>query len=90
MRRPDNARNGRDSKLFTRDFGVPPTPRIPFYGSHEPDHENVAHQCFMTVATGLTNCAAESAELLTLLDSTYTTPGHHRAEVLADEGLSRR
>jgi hypothetical protein len=38
------------------------------------------------VATGLTNCGADNAELLPLIDYAEGTLGQHPAEVLADAG----
>ena len=40
----------------------------------------------MIVATGLTNCAADHAELLPLIDQAHATLGAHPPEVLADAG----
>jgi hypothetical protein len=40
----------------------------------------------MIIATGLTNCAADNAELLPLIDQTRATLGAHPTEVLADAG----
>jgi len=40
----------------------------------------------LIVATGLTNCAADTAELLPLIDRTHATLGGDPPEVLADAG----
>jgi hypothetical protein len=40
----------------------------------------------MIIATGLTNCAADNAELLPLIDRAHATLGQHPRDVLADAG----
>jgi hypothetical protein len=40
----------------------------------------------MIVATGLTNCAADNAELLPLIEQTHATLGENPTEVLANAG----
>ena len=40
----------------------------------------------LIVATGLTNCAADNAELLPLIDQAQATLGAHAHDVLADAG----
>src|SRR6266567_3001174 len=88
-RRPDDGRKGRGTKPFARDFGVPPDDaqdnftdpesRIMKTSSGFDQSFNgqlaVDEASQMIVATGLTNCAADNAELLPLIDQTRATLG---------------
>jgi transposase len=98
-RTPDDARKGRGSRPFARDFGVPPDDAQDNFTDPESRIMKTStgfDQCYngqlavdeasqMIVATGLTNCAADNAELLPLIDQAQTTVGAPR-EVLADTG----
>ena len=99
-RTPDDGRKGRGHKPFARDFGVPPddaqdnftdpesrimktsTASISATTARSPSMKRTQ----MIVATGLTNCAADNAELLPLIDRVEATLGGAPPEVLADAG----
>jgi hypothetical protein len=99
-RTPDDQRKSRGSRPFARDFGVPadeaqdnftdPESRImktsmgfdPCYNGQLA----VDERSQLIVATGLTNCPADNAQLLPLVDRTHTTLGVPPTEVLADAG----
>ncbi len=99
-RTPDDGRTSRGRRPFARDFGVPPdTAQDNFtdpesrimktaQGYDQCDNGQIAvdEGSQMIVATGLTNCAADNAALLPLLDRTQATLGRQPAEVLADAG----
>ena len=99
-RTPDDGRKSRGHKPYARDFGVPPDDAQDNFTDPESRIMKAAHgfdQCYngqiavdeatqLIVATGLTNCAADNAELLPLIDRTTVTLGGQPAEVLADAG----
>jgi transposase len=99
-RTPDDGRKSRGTKPFARDFGVPPDDAQDNFTDPESRIMKTSYgfdQCYngqlavdeasqMIVATGLTNCAADNAELLPLIDRTHTTLGGDPVEVLADAG----
>jgi transposase len=99
-RTPDDGRKGRGTKPFARDFGVPPDAAQDNFTDPESRIMKTSagfDQCYngqiavdeasqMIVATGLTNCAADNAELLPLIDQAQTTLGATPREVLADAG----
>jgi transposase len=99
-RTPDDGRQGRGRKPFARDFGVPPDEAQDNFTDPESRIMKTSagfDQCYngqlavdetsqIIVATGLTNCAADNAELLPLLDQAHATLGEHPREVLADAG----
>ncbi len=99
-RTPDDGRKSRGNKPFARDFGVPaddaqdnftdPESRIMKTSSGFDQCYNgqiaVDETTQIIVATGLTNCAADNAELLPLLDHAETTLGGAPTDVLADAG----
>jgi transposase len=99
-RTPDDGRKGRGHKPFARDFGVPPDDAQDNFTDPESRIMKTSagfDQCYngqlavdetsqIIVATGLTNCAADNAELLPLLDQTHATLGEHPRDVLADAG----
>ena len=99
-RTPDDGRKGRGSKPFARDFGVPPDDAQDNFTDPESRIMKASHgfdQCYngqiavdeatqLIVATGLTNCAADNAELLPLIDRAETTLGGAPTDVLADAG----
>ena len=99
-RTPDEGRKGRGHKPFARDFGVPPDDAQDNFTDPESRIMKTSSgfdQCFngqlavdetsqMIVATGLTNCAADNAELLPLIDQAHATLGEQPPEVLADAG----
>jgi transposase len=99
-RTPDDARKGRGRKPFARDFGVPPDDAQDNFTDPESRIMKTStgfDQCYngqlavdeasqMIVATGLTNCAADNAELLPLIDQAHATLGEYPADVLADAG----
>jgi transposase len=99
-RTPDDGRKGRGSKPFARDFGVPPDDAQDNFTDPESRIMKTSagfDQCYnsqlavdegsqIIVATGLTNCAADNAALLPLLDQVDTTLHAHPREVLADAG----
>jgi transposase len=99
-RTPDDGRKGRGTKPFARDFGVPPDAAQDNFTDPESRIMKTSagyDQCYngqmavdeasqMIVATGLTNCAADNAELLPLIEQTHATLGAQPTEVLADAG----
>ena len=99
-RMPDDGRKGRGHKPFARDFGVPPDDAQDNFTDPESRIMKTSsgfEQCFngqlavdeasqMIVATGLTNCAADNAELLPLIDQAHATLGESPHDVLADAG----
>jgi transposase len=99
-RTPDEGRKSRGTKPFARDFGVPPDDAQDNFTDPESRIMKTSSgfdQCYngqiavdeasqMIVATGLTNCAADNAELLPLIEQTHATLGAHPTEVLADAG----
>jgi transposase len=99
-RTPDDGRKGRGTKPFARDFGVPPDDAQDNFTDPESRIMKAAHgfdQCYngqiavdettqLIVATGLTNCAADNAELLPLITRAQGPLGGVPPEVLADAG----
>lgn len=99
-RTPDDGRKSRGTKPFARDFGVPPDDAQDNFTDPESRIMKTSagyDQCYngqiavdeasqMIVATGLTNCAADHAELLPLIEQTHATLGENPTEVLADAG----
>jgi transposase len=99
-RTPDDGRKGRGSKPFARDFGVPPDDTQDNFTDPESRIMKTSagfDQCFngqiavdettqLIVATGLTNCGADNAELLPLINRVEATLGGAPPEVLADAG----
>ena len=99
-RTPDDRRKGRGTKPFARDFGVPPDDAQDNFTDPESRIMKTAHgfdQCYngqiavdettqLIVATGLTNCAADNAELLPLITRAQGPLGGVPPEVLADAG----
>jgi len=99
-RTPDDGRKSRGTKPFARDFGVPPDDAQDNFTDPESRIMKTSagyDQCYngqiavdeasqMIVATGLTNCAADHAELLPLIEQTHATLGANPTEVLADAG----
>jgi len=99
-RTPDDGRKGRGTKPFAREFGVPPDGAQDNFTDPESRIMKTSDgydQCYngqiavdeasqMIVATGLSNCAADSGALLPLIDRVQTTVGQDPAEVLADAG----
>jgi transposase len=99
-RTPDDGRKSRGTKPFARDFGVPPDDAQDNFTDPESRIMKAAHgfdQCYngqiavdettqLIVATGLTNCAADNAELLPLITRAQGPLGGVAPEVLADAG----
>jgi transposase len=99
-RHPNDGRKGKGRKPFARDFGVPPDDAQDNFTDPESRIMKTSSgfdQCYngqlavdeasqIIVATGLTNCAADNAELLPLLDQARATLGGHPRDVLADAG----
>ena len=99
-RTPDDGRKGKGRKPFARDFGVPPDDAQDNFTDPESRIMKTSYgfdQCYngqlavddasqMIVATGLTHCAADNAELLPLIDRAHATLGEHPRDVLADAG----
>jgi transposase len=99
-RTPDDGRKSRGSKPFARDFGVPPDDAQDNFTDPESRIMKTAHgfdQCYngqiavdeatqLIVATGLTNCAADNAELLRLITRAEEPLGGVPPEILADAG----
>ncbi len=99
-RTPDDARKSRGTKPFARDFGVAPDDAQDNFTDPESRIMKASHgfdQCDngqiavdettqLIVATGLTNCAADNAELLPLINRVQATLGGAPPEVLADAG----
>lgn len=98
-RTPDDGRKSR-GRPFARDFGVPPDDAQDNFTDPESRIMKTAsgfEQCYngqlavdeasqMIVATGLTPCAADHAELVPLINRVATTLGGEPSEVLADAG----
>ncbi len=98
-RTPDDGRKSR-RRPFARDFGVPPDDAQDNFTDPESRIMKTSSgfdQCYngqlavdeasqIIVATGLTNCAADNAELLPLLDQTRVSLDAQPNEVLADAG----
>ena len=90
----------RGPKPFARDFGVPPDDAQDNFTDPESRIMKASHgfdQCYngqiavdettqLIVATGLTNCAADNAELLPLITRAQAPLGGVPPEVLADAG----
>jgi transposase len=99
-RTPDDGRKGRGHKPFARDFGVPPDDAQDNFTDPESRIMKTSSgfdQCYngqlavdeasqLIIATGLTNCAADNAELLPLIDQAHATLGAPPRDVLADAG----
>src|SRR2546425_492945 len=99
-RTPDDGRKGKGRKPFARDFGVPPDDAQNNFTDPESRIMKTSagfDQCYnaqlavdegsqMIIATGLTNCAADNAELLPLIDQAQATLGAPPRDVLADAG----
>jgi transposase len=99
-RTPDDGRKGRGTKPFARDFGVPPDDAQDNFTDPESRIMKASYgfdQCYngqiavdeatqLIVATGLTNCAADNAELLPLITRAQEPLGGVSPEVLADAG----
>lgn len=99
-RTPDDGRKGRGRKPFARDFGVPPDAAQDNFTDPESRIMKTSagfDQCYngqlavdeasqIIVAAGLTNCAADNAELLPLVHQAHGTLGAPPPEVLADAG----
>jgi transposase len=99
-RPPDDGRTGRGTKPFARDFGVPPDEaqdnvtdperriRKTSYGFDQCDNGPLVVDAASQriVATGLTACAADHAELLPLIDGVQATLGGDPIDGLADPG----
>ena len=100
-RTPDDQRKGRGTKPFARDFGVPPDEAQDNFTDPESRIMKTSYgfdQCYngqiaveagtqLILATGLTNCAADNAALLPLIDRVYVTLGTDPPAVLADAGF---
>jgi transposase len=98
-RTPDDGRKSR-RRPFARDFGVPRDTAQDNFTDPESRIMKTSFgfdQCYngqlavdeasqMIIATGLTNCAADNAELLPLIDRAHATLGTPPPEVLADAG----
>jgi transposase len=99
-RAPDDGRKSRGTKPFARDFGVPPDDAQDNFTDPESRIMKTSYgfdQCYngqiavdettqLIVATGLTNCAADNAELLPLITRAQAALGGTPPEVLADAG----
>jgi len=99
-RTPDDGRKGKGHKPFARDFGVPPNDAQDNFTDPESRIMKTSSgfdQCYngqiavdettqLIVATGLTHCAADNAELLPLITRAHATLGGLPPEVLADAG----
>ena len=99
-RTPDDQRKGRGTKPFARDFGVPPDDAQENFTDPESRIMKTSSgfdQCYngqiavdqdtqLIVATGLTSCQADNAQLLPLLDRTRATLGRDPDAVVADAG----
>jgi len=99
-RTPDDGRKGKGRKPFARDFGVPPDDAQDNFTDPESRIMKASHgfdQCYngqlavddgsqLILATGLTNCAADNAELLPLVDRVCATLGQNPTDVLGDAG----
>ena len=98
-RTPDDGRKS-GGRPFARDFGVPPDDAQDNFTDPESRIMKTSSgfdQCYngqlavdeasqMIIATSLTNCAADNAELLPLIDQAHATVGAPPTEVLADAG----
>jgi transposase len=98
-RRPDDGRKS-GGRPFARDFGVPPDDAQDNFTDPESRIMKTSYgfdQCYngqmavdettqLIVATGLTNCGADHAELLPLINRVEATLGGAPPEVLADAG----
>jgi hypothetical protein len=96
----NDGRKGRGTKPFARDFGVPPDDAQDNFTDPESRIMKTSlgfDQCYngqlavddgsqLILATGLTNCAADNAELLPLLDRVSATLGQNPTDVLGDAG----
>jgi transposase len=99
-RTPDDGRKGRGTKPFARDFGVPPDDAQDNFTDPESRIMKTSSgfdQCYngqiavdetthLIMATGLTNCGADHAELLPLIHRVQATLGGAPPDVLADAG----
>ena len=99
-RTPDDGRKSRGTKPFARAFGVPPDDAQDNFTDPESRIMKTSYgfdQCYngqiavdettqLIVATGLTNCAADNAELLPLITRAQGPLGGVPPEVLADAG----
>jgi hypothetical protein len=99
-RTPDDGRKSRGRKPFARDFGVPPDDAQDNFTDPESRIMKTSHgfdQCYngqlavdestqLIVATGLTNCAADNPERLTLITRAQVPLGGVPPDVLADAG----
>jgi hypothetical protein len=99
-RTPADGRKSRGSKPFARDFGVPPDEAQDNFTDPESRIMKASHgfdQCYngqiavdettqLIVATGLTNCAADKAELLPLITRAQEPLGGVPPEILAAAG----
>jgi len=99
-RTPDDGRKSRGPTPFARDFGVPRDDAQDNFTDPESRIMKTSSgfdQCFngqiavdettqLIVATGLTNCGADNAELLPLINRVQATLGGAPSEVLADAG----
>jgi len=99
-RTPDDGRKSRGRKPFARDFGVPPDDAQDNFTDPESRIMKTSYgfdQCYngqlvvdeasqLIVATGLTPCAADNAELLPLIDRAHAILGADPVDVLADAG----
>jgi transposase len=99
-RTPEDGRKGRGHKPFAREFGVPPDDAQDNFTDPESRIMKTSagfDQCYngqlavdeasqMIIATGLTNCAADNAELLPLIDRAHATLGENPRDVLGDAG----
>lgn len=99
-RTPEDGRQSRGTKPFARDFGVPPDDAQDNFTDPESRIMKASYgfdQCYngqlvvdeasqLIVTTGLTNCAADNAQLIPLVDRTATTLGGVPTDVLADAG----
>ena len=99
-RTPDDGRKGRGHKPFARDFGVPPDDAQDNFTDPESRIMKTSagvDQCYngqvaveeasqIIAAAGLTNCAADNAEVLPLINQVHATLGAPPPEVLADAG----
>jgi transposase len=99
-RTPEDGRKSRGRKPFARDFGVPPDDAQDNFTDPESRIMKTSHgfdQCYngqlavdeasqLIVATGLTSCGADNAQLLPLIDRAHATLAGDPVEVLADAG----
>jgi len=99
-RTPDDGRKSRGTKPFARDFGVPPDDAQDNFTDPESRIMKTSYgfdQCYngqiavdettqLIVATGLTNGAADNAQLLPLITRAAVPLGGVPPEILADAG----